>query len=69
MMVFFSLHHRVQTGSEAHPASHPMGTGGLLTRDKSGRGVKLTTRIHLVPRLRIRLPGVVLCKAQGPPLK
>jgi tRNA A37 threonylcarbamoyladenosine synthetase subunit TsaC/SUA5/YrdC len=22
----FSLHHRVQTGSGAHPASHPMGT-------------------------------------------
>jgi len=24
----FSLHHRVQTGSEAHPASYPMGTRG-----------------------------------------
>jgi hypothetical protein len=24
----FSLHHVVQTGSEAHPASYPMGTGG-----------------------------------------
>jgi hypothetical protein len=24
----FSLHHRVQTGSGAHPASHPVGTGG-----------------------------------------
>jgi hypothetical protein len=23
----FSLHHRVQTGSGAHPASYPMGTG------------------------------------------
>jgi len=22
----FFLHHRVQTGSEAHPASYPMGT-------------------------------------------
>jgi hypothetical protein len=22
----FSLHHRVQNGSGAHPASHPMGT-------------------------------------------
>jgi hypothetical protein len=22
----FSLHHRVQNGSEAHPASYPMGT-------------------------------------------
>jgi hypothetical protein len=24
----FSLHHRVQNGSEAHPASYPMGTRG-----------------------------------------
>jgi hypothetical protein len=24
----FSLHHRVQTGSGAHPASYPMGTRG-----------------------------------------
>jgi hypothetical protein len=29
----FCLHHRVQNGSGAHPASYPMGT----------RGVKLTT--------------------------
>jgi hypothetical protein len=26
----FSLHHRVQNGSGAHPASHPMGTGGSV---------------------------------------
>jgi hypothetical protein len=25
----FSLHHRVQTGSGAHPVSYPMGTGAL----------------------------------------
>jgi hypothetical protein len=25
----FSVHHRVQNGSEAHPASYPMGTGDL----------------------------------------
>jgi hypothetical protein len=24
----FSLHHRIQNGSEAHPASYPMGTRG-----------------------------------------
>jgi hypothetical protein len=23
----FSLHHRIQNGSDAHPASYPMGTG------------------------------------------
>jgi hypothetical protein len=27
----FSLHHRVQTGSEAHLASYPMGTEGKAT--------------------------------------
>jgi hypothetical protein len=26
---FFSLHHRVQTGSGAHPASYPMDNGAL----------------------------------------
>jgi hypothetical protein len=60
----FSFLHRVQTGFEAHPAFYPMGTWGL-----NGRGVKVATRIHLVPRLRmmelylhcaIRIYGVVL---------
>jgi hypothetical protein len=27
----FSLHHRVQTGSGAHPASYPMGTKGSFS--------------------------------------
>jgi len=27
--------HRVQTGSEAHPASYPMGTGGPYLGDKA----------------------------------
>jgi hypothetical protein len=39
----FSLHYRIQNGSEAHPASYPKGT----------RGVKLTTHLHLVPRSRM----------------
>jgi hypothetical protein len=38
----FSLHHRVQNGSGAHPASYPMGG--------SFPGVKLSTHLHLVPR-------------------
>jgi len=42
----FSPLHRVQTGSKAHPASYSMDTSGSF----SGRGVKLTTHIHLVPR-------------------
>jgi hypothetical protein len=31
----FSLHHRVQNGSGAHPASYPMGTGGSFLRGKA----------------------------------
>jgi hypothetical protein len=39
----------VQTGSEAHPASCTMGTGGPFAGEKRGRGVTLTTHPHLVP--------------------
>jgi hypothetical protein len=40
-----------QTGSGAHPASCPMGTGGPFPGGKKrGRGVTLTTHPHLVPR-------------------
>jgi hypothetical protein len=31
----FSLHHRVQNGSEAHPASYPMGTRGSFPVGKA----------------------------------
>jgi hypothetical protein len=31
----FSLHHRVQNGSGAHPASYQMGTGDSFPRDKA----------------------------------
>jgi hypothetical protein len=31
----FSLHHRVQNGSEAHPASYPMGTRGSFPGGKA----------------------------------
>jgi hypothetical protein len=31
----FSLHHRVQNGSEAHPASYPMATRGSFPGDKA----------------------------------
>jgi hypothetical protein len=35
------------------PASYPIGTGGGgITPGLSGRGVKITTHIHVVPRLR-----------------
>jgi hypothetical protein len=47
----FSSSPCVQTGSGAHPASYPMGTGVLSPGVKRGRGVTLTTHPHLVPRL------------------
>jgi len=45
----FSL--SVQNGPEAHPASCTRGTRSLL-RGLCGRGVALTTHLHLVPRLK-----------------
>jgi hypothetical protein len=61
----FSLHHRVQTGYVAHLASYPAGTGEFFC-GKNGWGVKPTTHLHPVTRLRTRgavpprLRGVVL---------
>jgi len=46
----FSLHHRVQNGSGAHPASYTMDTRGSFPGDKAAGGVTLTTHLHLVPR-------------------
>jgi hypothetical protein len=40
----------VQTGSEAHPASCTMGTGGPFPGLKRGQGVTLTTQPYLVLR-------------------
>jgi hypothetical protein len=33
----FSLHHRVQNDSGAHPASYPMGTMGSFPRGKAAK--------------------------------
>jgi hypothetical protein len=44
-----SLLQNVHTGSEAHPASNSVGTR-ILYRGR-GQGVKLTTPLHLAPRL------------------
>jgi hypothetical protein len=46
----FSCSLFVQTGSGAHPASCPMGTGGPFPGGKARPGVTLTTHPHLVPR-------------------
>jgi len=36
-MVIYFLRYRVHTGSGAHPASYPMGTGGSYTGGKAAR--------------------------------
>jgi hypothetical protein len=48
----FHLLHNVQTGAGAHPAFSPMCTG-VLFAGESGRGLKVTTHLHLVPRSRM----------------
>jgi hypothetical protein len=48
----FSLVRNVQTVRGAHTASYSMGTS-ILSRGRSGRDVRLTTHIHLAPRLRM----------------
>jgi hypothetical protein len=49
----FSLHHRVQNGSGT-PQPPIQWVPGALSLGYSGRGMKLTTHIHLVPRSRMR---------------
>jgi hypothetical protein len=49
----FSSNLCVQTGSEAHPVSCTMGTGSPFPGVKHGRGMTLTTHLHLVPRSRM----------------
>jgi hypothetical protein len=44
----------VQAGSGVHPAFYPMGNEGCFSRGWSGRGMKLTIQLKLVPRSRIR---------------
>jgi hypothetical protein len=44
----FSLRHRVQNGSGAHPASYQMGTEGLFAGALSGQVVNVTFHFHLV---------------------
>ena len=46
-----SILHDIQIGCGAHPATCSMGTGGSFPNE-SGPGVKATTHLYLVPRLR-----------------
>jgi hypothetical protein len=63
----FSSNLCVQTGSEAHPASCTMGTGGPFPGVKRGRGVTQTTYPHLVPRSSISSSCISspLCRLHG----
>jgi len=51
-MGFFSCH-CVQTGSVTHPASYTMSTGSSHPVGKVVGGMKLTTELHLVLKLRM----------------
>jgi hypothetical protein len=48
----FSLLQNLQTDSGAQPAAYLMSIG-FLSRNQTDRDIKLTTHLHLVPRLRI----------------
>ena len=48
-----SVLQNVHTGSGAHPASYSMITGALFGGGWNCRSLKLTTHLHLVPRLRM----------------
>jgi hypothetical protein len=53
----FSLHHRVQNGSRAHPASHPVSTGALsLEIKRSWREADYS----LPSSAEVRMRGVIL---------
>jgi len=41
-----------QTGHRAHLASNSMDTG-VISQGQSGQGVKVTTHLHLLPKLRM----------------
>jgi len=73
-MGFVSLRHRVQTGSESHPASYPMGTGVLSAgvnwpgreADHSPQcSAEIKNAWSYTSILRIRLHSVALSYAQG----
>jgi len=51
---FFSLRHRVQTGSGVHPASCPMGTGGSFPEGKTAGAYSRPLTCIVVPRLTMK---------------
>jgi hypothetical protein len=56
MCVFKNLYYKRQHQLWAQPPTHPLCFGmdtGVRSWRESGRSVKLTTELHLVPRLRV----------------
>jgi hypothetical protein len=53
----FTFARTTQTGSGAHPASQSISTG-VLSRRQNGWGLKLTTHIRLM--LKLRISGVTM---------
>jgi hypothetical protein len=53
---YFQLHQNVQTGAWDYQASYSMATRGSFPMGK-GRGMRLTTHLH--PVLRLRMSGAV----------
>jgi hypothetical protein len=51
VMVFFSLRHRIQTGSGAPPTLLSNGYHDSFPGDKAAGGAKLATHVYQVPRL------------------
>jgi hypothetical protein len=51
--IAFSFLRNLQTETEAHTGSYTMGKWGIFVRRLIGRGVKLTTHLHLALRLRL----------------
>jgi hypothetical protein len=56
----FSLLRSIQTGSGVHPAFYPMCTKRSFPWGQSSRGVKQTTHINVVSRLRLHSPDTSL---------
>jgi hypothetical protein len=53
----FSLRHRVQTGSEAHPASYTMSTGGSFPGDEAAGAAPCSAEVKECMELYLHYPN------------
>jgi hypothetical protein len=54
----FSLHHCVQTGSEAHPASYPMGTRSSFPGGKADQSPRTSAKVKELVELYLHSPSM-----------